>query len=501
MTLLSDIISASAHLHSSNHLPSDEYDRRIRELVEYFRRLQTTKALESFANDESFLDRFDPAIDSIPFLFVLRVQIQKVQEQNADLFPADIRPSGKLWTRAAHFLASFDGVQVRYAGREWRLLVELVGQASQAASTASRLPLLGATLVKDAMLRLDPSGAVFTSSHLLLVRLCLQAKAYSCALPVLNKQICHFPISLGRPSSEPSVLCADHGSSVSFMTEASEVSSKISYRDYLQYFLYGGMVYMALKEWRKALHFLGIVISMPTTSSVSLIMVEAYKKWVLVGLLEKGKLCPPPSITTPHVVKVYQSLARPYIILAHTFERGDLKKLNAEIDAAMGVWSADKNLGLVAQVVAVFFSQTVIKLGKTFAALTMADLSKQVSPSPVCAEVTGPAVSSLIMSRALNATLVQTKDHAESSMLRFSSIHSLPRLSHELDLQSQLKQEMKLMETLVINLGETNNNLGLSDEYVDSLHKGQVWSGSSEVNPTGGETGLEMDEDLMGDMS
>jgi COP9 signalosome complex subunit 3 len=86
------------------------------------------------------------------------------------------------------------------------------------------------------------------------------------------------------------VLCADHGSSVSFMTEASEVSSKISYRDYLQYFLYGGMVYMALKEWRKALHFLGIVISMPTTSSVSLIMVEAYKKWVLVGLLEKGKV-------------------------------------------------------------------------------------------------------------------------------------------------------------------------------------------------------------------
>jgi COP9 signalosome complex subunit 3 len=60
---------------------------------------------------------------------------------------------------------------------------------------------------------------------------------------------------------------------------------------------------------------------------------------------------------------------------------------------------------------------------------------------------------------------------------------------------------MKLMETLVINLGATNINLELSDEYVDSLHKGQVWSGSSEVNPTGGETGLEMDEDLMGDMS
>ncbi|OQD72159.1 hypothetical protein PENPOL_c001G02894 [Penicillium polonicum] len=487
MTLLADIISASANLHS-NHLPSDEYDRRIRDLVEYFRRLQTTKALDSFANDESCLNRFDPAIDSIPYLFVLRVQIQKAQELNTDSLPADLRPSGRLWTCAAHFLASFDRVQVRYAGREWRLLVEL--------------PLLGATLVKGAMLRLDPSCAVFTSSHLLLVRLCLQAKAYSCALPVLNKQICHFPISQGRPSSDPSVLCADHGSGVSFMTEASGISAKLSYRDYLQYFLYGGMVYMALKEWRNALHFLGIVISTPGTSSVSLIMVEAYKKWVLVGLLENGRLCPPPSITTPHVVKVYQSLARPYIILAHAFERGDLRRLNAEVDAAKGVWCADNNLGLVSQVVGAFFSQTVIKLGKTFAALTMADLSKQVFPSPVCAEVTGSAVSSLIMSSALNATLVETKDHAEASMLRFSSIHSLPRLSRELDLQSQLKQEMKLMGTLVINLGETNNNLGLSDEYVDSLHKGQVWSGSSEVNPiVGGEAGLEMDEDLMGDMS
>lgn len=50
------------------------------------------------------------------------------------------------------------------------------------------------------------------------------------------------------------------------------------------------MVYMALKEWRSALHFLGIVISTPSVSSVSLIMVEAYKKWVLVSLLEKGKV-------------------------------------------------------------------------------------------------------------------------------------------------------------------------------------------------------------------
>lgn len=156
----------------------------------------------------------------------------------------------------------------------------------------------------------------------------------------------------------------------------------------------------------------------------------------------------------------------------------------------------------MSQVVDAFFTQTVIKLGKTFAALTVADLAKQVFPSPVSEKVAEAAVSSLIMSRALAATLVHTRDPADPSMLRFSAIHSLPQLAHEIDLQSQLRQERRLMGTLVDCLGETNTNLGLSDDYVDSLHKGQVWSTSSELNPIAGEeVGLEMDEDLMGDMS
>jgi COP9 signalosome complex subunit 3 len=155
----------------------------------------------------------------------------------------------------------------------------------------------------------------------------------------------------------------------------------------------------------------------------------------------------------------------------------------------------------VAQVVDAFFSQTVIKLGKTFAALTVADLAKQVFPSPVEEEVAESAVSSLIMSGALDATLVHTEDHAGLSMLRFSTSLSLPLLSHELDVQSRLKQERLLMEAFVSNLEETNNNLGLSDECVDSLQKGQGWSASGGVNPAIEETGLDMDEDLMGDMS
>ncbi|KAJ6069545.1 hypothetical protein N7499_011432 [Penicillium canescens] len=496
MTLVSDLAAASAHVHDSAKLSSGDYDRRLRELVEYLRRLLSTKALDTLANDESILDRFDPAKDSIPYLFILRLQIQTAQATTGEAIPTKIQPSGLLWTRSADFLRNFDRVQVRYVGREWRELVEIVGHTSQAISK----PLLATRLIRDAMLRLDPSCAVFTSTHLLLVRLCLRANAYSCALPVLDKHICHLPIVPGRHSSDPPVLCAEHESSISLVTDASGLSSKISYRDYLQYFLYGGMVYMALKDWRKALHFLGVVVSTPVASSVSLVMVDAYKKWVLVGLLEHGKLYPPPTITTPHVMKIYQSLARPYVILAHAFERGDIRRLKAEVDSAEDIWQNDNNMGLVSQVVNIFFGQAITKLGKTFAALTVADLAKQVFPLPVRGEVAESVIVSLVLSGALDATLLQPQDHAVSSMLRFSATSSFTRLSHELNIQSQFQRERFLMEALVGNLSESNQNLGLSDECVDNVHKGQPWSGS-EVNPVlGEEVGLEMDEDLMGDI-
>ena len=44
------------------------------------------------------------------------------------------------------------------------------------------------------------------------------------------------------------------------------------------------------------------------------------------------------NLISPHVVKLYHSLAKPYVNLAHSFQRGDLKHLEAEVDAARDIW-------------------------------------------------------------------------------------------------------------------------------------------------------------------
>lgn len=43
-------------------------------------------------------------------------------------------------------------------------------------------------------------------------------------------------------------------------------------------------------------------------------------------------------MTSPNVVKLYQSLAKPYIKLAETFERGDMKKLVTDVETARDIW-------------------------------------------------------------------------------------------------------------------------------------------------------------------
>jgi COP9 signalosome complex subunit 3 len=50
------------------------------------------------------------------------------------MVPADLLPPGNLWSRVVSYLRTFDPVQVRYGGQEWRQLIELVVQAAQVVS-------------------------------------------------------------------------------------------------------------------------------------------------------------------------------------------------------------------------------------------------------------------------------------------------------------------------------------------------------------------------------
>lgn len=149
-------------------------------------------------------------------------------------------------------------------------------------------PVLAVKVIRNALERFDTSGT-FTSIHLLFVKLALHSSSYAYALPILDKFLYQLPADTEHACTEH-LLCSVQTSNGMFITDSSGFSGVLTYRDYLQFYLYSAMIHMAVKQWDRASHCLNIVVSSPTATSVSKIMVEAYKKWTLVNLLGHGKV-------------------------------------------------------------------------------------------------------------------------------------------------------------------------------------------------------------------
>lgn len=236
----------------------------------------------------------DPAINTLPYLYVLLAHISAGKQKSPNV-------GGPLWLKATAFLERFDPVQVRYVGTEFRRLITSVRDAALAGNKVrvktawsdvalTEIQLTAAVRpIRSAILRLDPSSSCFTSTHLHFVRLCLQASTFQAAKPVLDKDIYEFPTS-SKAQTSGQLPCSQHDTSSGFITDQTELSAHVSYRDVLQYLICAAMISMALKEWSRAIVFLESILTAPTKNHTSQIQVEAYKKWVIANLLAHGEV-------------------------------------------------------------------------------------------------------------------------------------------------------------------------------------------------------------------
>ncbi|KAL2842971.1 signalosome subunit 3 [Aspergillus pseudoustus] len=492
---MSDLLARLSAVPYRPHVVTDaaneDYDRQLREFVAY---LKQPGLIPSTSDPNEYLQALSPSKNSLSFLYLLRFQIQQAQKRTKRDLPDSIQPGGNLWNLAVRFLRSFDPIQIRYSLDEWRQLVDLVASAAVTSSKA----VLGLKATRDALERLSPSG-IFTSTHLLLVKLALHSSAYTYALPITDQLLCHFPTDTEHVHHEY-FLCSEQAPNTALVTDASGISAKLSYRDHLQYFLYSAMIYMALKKWTQASRCLNVVIASPTANAVSKIMVEAYKKWILANLLGQGKIPSTPKMISPHVIRVYQSLARPYISLAEAFEKGDLYKMSNEIDLGQAIWQADKNTGLVSQLFEAFDKFVIVKLGRTFSALTIADVLQRTSSSPKCPREIEEFVASLVMSNSMRASLSHSPDDNGTTMLRLSLGSQTHPFYREEHIRAKLMRAKTALDTIAQGVTQTDQTLELSQENLQFLAKSQKWSVSAEKVVSSGDIGGgDIDEDLMGD--
>ncbi|GLA97224.1 hypothetical protein AtubIFM57143_004714 [Aspergillus tubingensis] len=490
--ILAHLTSASSELRAISNTRDERYDTQIRDLVAYI------KNCDKDLDTQYLLDNLDPSQHTLCYLLILNIQVDSLQKRTKENVPDEIKPGNDLWARVAYFLQHFDPIQVRYAGYEWRRLVELLAHAAEVTAK----PFLAVQVIKEALLRLNSPG-VLTSLHVTFLRLTLLSKSYHHALPVMERWVFQFPTSsvqaYRKHISRP--LCSEDTFGDTFISDASGFSAKLTYRDHMRFFLYGAMIYLALKEWDKALHWLSIVISSPVNDSVSKIMIEGYKKWILASLLAHGKLISSPRVISAHVSKVYQTLTKPYASLVDAFERGDYPRLRAEIDIGRSVWRTDNNEGLVSQLFYAYNSFLVIKLGRTFSALTAADVAQRtLAPLAFSANIED-FVALLVMSGTLSATLVHLHGQADATMLRFFARRE-SYLNSEILMRTRLVEEARVLGLITKDANQCSSELQLGNESLQVLFRNQRWPDASRVSGDAvGELngGLEIDEDIMGD--
>lgn len=394
---------------------------------------------------KSLLELLDPSVNSIPYLKVLNDAAQALRKQ-------DTEGAELLFNQACIFFASFDPVQIRYVGELWQALWLWAHSYMQA------FELLDQTILSTALLRLDPSAATFTTLHLRFVKQCLSAGTPSQALPILDQNIFAYPQTVPKNvPTEP--FTTDFDLSNAFITSDSGFTEKIKPEHVLEYYLLGAHVYIGARNFQRARLFLEHVILHPTQHhTASSLQVEAYKKWLLVGLLSEGKSFPYPRTVDTGVWKSLRAVGKAYEALVENFEKRDTSKYRAELEVGAQIWVDDGNMGLVTEAGQSLVRYCVADLQKTYAALPVAKVAFYLGHS---AEDTLTMLTQMIRQSSLNASLAPGATAGEA-ILRFDLASSANTTTQQLDLEAQTKR----IEKLIAAVRDADRRLQLTKEHV-----------------------------------
>lgn len=325
-------------------------------------------------------------------------------------------------------------------------------------------PELAITPISNAILRLDPAASTLTSAHIEVAKLALESQAPSLALPVLDQHIIYFPASNPRESDD-GFLCSTTRPPHFYITSESGLTEKLRYQDVLEYFLFTGTVHIACQNWEKALEALECALVYPSRDhAVSKIMVDAYKKWILVHVLLTGKSGKLPIGITGSAPKTLHTIAKPYEAIANLFELSSAAKVKGEAEAGSSVWNLDNNLGLIYLLLASYQKFQICNLAKLYRTISISDITRLTQSAETGQNLpndrdTEKLVEELISRGTLNATLISSSP----SILSFSS--TSPVLSEE-DVKVELAGSMVRLKAMVKDVKATDRRLAHDKEYL-----------------------------------
>lgn len=146
---------------------------------------------------------------------------------------------------------------------------------------------------------------------------------------------------------------------------------------FLLYYYYGGMIYTAVKNYDRALYYFEVAISTPAMA-MSHIMLESYKKYILVSLILRGKNTTIPKYSSQVIGRFMKPLSQQYHELSNVYtHNGTPDAVRTVITKYHETFNRDHNLGLAKQVLATLYKKKIQRLTKTFLTLSLSDVASR----------------------------------------------------------------------------------------------------------------------------
>ncbi|KAG6009168.1 hypothetical protein E4U43_000043 [Claviceps pusilla] len=482
MEKVQDILTGLAVVKPSTHSAAKAYDASIRQHLASLNSSTSEIGPVVLTKTKEILETLDPSLHSISYLFVLQTLMESAHSDAP-------MPVKLLLDATVNFLHNFDPLQTRYVGQSLRILLEKVG-SGQLFSASTAVELLDA-----AILRIDPTGSMFTSTHLMLAQLAHNSHSVEAALSALDRDILFYPHSLN--TRENSVLCDPSLPTTSYITTQTGLTDPVTITMVLEYNHLRGLRYITRRDWIKAKEAFEQVISHPIKNrAVSKIMVESYRRWVLVALLGQGRAPALPSYATATAQSAYKISGGAYNNVAEAFTALDAEALKSHIQENATIWEEDGAWPLVHEVVSAYQKWQIVGLRQTHQRVEISTVREMTLNAE-----TGK------MSEDDDAILTLIRQMMEDGMLHGSSLEqddsgiwylafSRDSLT-EAEFAAQIAQSYHNIESISKQYKQMDDELSSSKDYVKFLAREQ-----KRAEKDGADAGLGFDshiedEDLM----
>ncbi|KAJ3276067.1 hypothetical protein HDV01_006237 [Terramyces sp. JEL0728] len=272
----------------------------------------------------------------------------------------------------------------------------------------------------------DREQVPLTLASDLAVRLCLESKRYQLATKLLD-----LPIT--------------------FLSEEYAVDAS----NFLFYYYYGGMIYLGLKQYDRAVEFFSVTLYVPGTV-VSQVQIEAVKKLHLISLINNIPNVLPKQLSVA-MQKAVATSTTPYSAFADAFKSGHAERLQHAFTEHSQTFALDGNLGLAKQCLDGFVSWRIIQLTKTYITLSLTDIERQIGSTTFIQQL---SIQQKLVKMIKNGQ-INAKIDAKQGIVRFIvQHHTLPQN----DLDNQLQMIMKLGNQVV----QFDKQVGKSKQYLSS---------------------------------